>query len=369
MHVSHSAAVVSINNGEYDISIGAGLLRHVADIASRVAPAHRYAIVTDTNVGPLYADRVAAQFERGSTVICTMDAGEANKTRATWETVTDYLLAAGMGRDSTVIALGGGVVCDLAGFVAATFMRGVPVVHVPTSLLAMIDACVGGKTGVDTPAGKNLVGAFHPPRAVIADPGVLDTLPVAELRFGLAEALKHGVVADETYFELVRDIGPLLFSKGPAGRGMPSVARIIEDSVAIKLAIVASDERDEGERKTLNFGHTVGHAIELVSGFTVKHGEAVAIGMAVEAAAGESAGITESGTARRIGEALTGLGLPTCLPSGTTADAVLNAMDGDKKTRQGRIEYAIPTRIGMMAGAECGYAIPLPDAVVREALR
>jgi 3-dehydroquinate synthase len=203
--------------------------------------------------------------------VVTLPAGEAHKTRDTWARATDAMLAAGCGRDTTVVALGGGVVGDLAGFVAATYLRGVPVVQVPTTLLAMLDASVGGKTAVDTPAGKNLVGAFHPPAAVLIDPALLATLPAPDLAAGAAEALKHGVIASAAHFDDVAALLPRL-ARGEADPA--ALARLVGDSVAVKAAVVAEDLTERGRRKTLNFGHTLGHAVEHASGYALRHGEA-----------------------------------------------------------------------------------------------
>lgn len=358
----------TVSAGSYDITIAPGALSDVAALIRRSASAHRYAVVTDSNVGPLYAESLRRQFDDDSVVLCTIPAGEAHKTRDSWASVTDQLLDRCLGRDSTVVALGGGVVCDLAGFVAATFMRGVPVVHLPTTLLAMIDASIGGKTGVDTPWGKNLVGVFHPPSAVVVDPEVLATLPLPELRSGFAEAIKHGVIADESYFEFLNDAGHRLAAGAGGIRDVSVLGRVIEESVRIKAGVVRADEREKGARKTLNFGHTVGHAIELLSGFTMRHGEAVAVGMVLEARAGERAGITHAGTVSRIATALERAGLPTERPAGPSPERIMDVMRGDKKARSGAAEYAIPTRIGMMAAAESGYAVRLPDALMCEVL-
>jgi 3-dehydroquinate synthase len=292
--------------------------------------------------------------------------GEEHKTRELWAQLTDELLASGAGRDTTIIALGGGVVGDLAGFVAATYMRGVPVVQLPTTLLAMVDASVGGKTGVDTPAGKNLVGAFHPPAAVIADPDTLATLPAPELRAGAAEIIKHGVIADERYFEEVLAILPQLDADDttiPAG-----IVAIIARSVAIKAEVVAADEREQGRRKILNFGHTLGHAVEMASGYRLLHGEAVAIGMSLESEIAERLGVAEKGTAARVREAVTAAGLPVVVPLGMDPAAILAATRGDKKARGGRVEYSLPAAIGAMAGADGGWGLPVPDDVVLSVL-
>jgi len=248
------------------------------------------------------------------------------------------------------------------------FMRGVPVVHIPTTLLSMIDASIGGKTGVDTPYGKNLVGAFHQPSAVIIDPEVLDTLPVSDLRAGLAEALKHGAIADAAYFDFIANSAPLLLANEPRERDVLALNHVIEKSVRLKVGVVAADERENGARKALNFGHTIGHAIELLSGFGMRHGEAVGVGMVLEAAAAEREGVTDAGTADRIREALVSAGLPIVRPAGPSVSSILDSMRGDKKSRAGEIEYAVPTRIGVMAGAGTGYTVRLSDAVVAEVL-
>src|SRR5918999_959848 len=284
----------------YRVSVGAGLLDRVGDVARERAPAHRFAIVTDDQVGPRYARRVVASF--GTTDaprVITVPAGEAQKTRETWARVTDMLLGEGFGRDSAIVALGGGVIGDLAGFVAATFMRGIPYVQVPTTLLAMVDASIGGKTGVDTVAGKNLVGAFHQPAAVLVDPETLATLPAQHLRAGLAEIIKHGVIADESYFGRVVEELPRVLNRGGEA-WLDTLTALVARSIEIKAQVVTSDERESGLRKTLNFGHTLGHAIELCGNYEILHGEAVAAGMVLESALAERAGVAEGGTLDRV---------------------------------------------------------------------
>lgn len=357
-----------ISAAGYDVEIAPGLLSRVGDAVRAAAPAHRYALVTDTTVAPLYADAIAQQFDARELTVATVPAGETHKTRATWSAVTDQLLGARLGRDTTVISLGGGVVCDLAGFVAATYMRGVPVVHVPTTLLAMIDASIGGKTGVDTPGGKNLVGAFHQPSRVLVDPQVLGTLPLTEIRAGFAEALKHGAMSDARYFQYLKAVGPILLSGGSLHLDDLELTRIIRESVRIKTSVVGTDERESGARKTLNFGHTVGHAIEHASGYAVRHGEGVAIGMVVETTAAELAGITERGTAAELRAVLESVGLPAVRPAGLSPQVIVAATSSDKKARGGSAEYAVPARIGTAAGAAHGFAVRLDDAIVLEAL-
>lgn len=342
------------------VTIGTGVIDSLGRIARAAAPAHRYALISDTHVAPHHAERAARSFGEAQPAVFTIPPGEGEKTRARWADLTDRLLRDGFGRDSAVVALGGGVICDLAGFVAATYMRGVPIVQVPTSLLAMIDASVGGKTGVDTEAGKNLVGAFHRPSAVIVDPSLLRTLPPEHMRAGMAEAIKHGVIADAEYFESIEGALPGLLDD-PAS---DSIADLIARSIEIKGSFVERDEREAGPRKALNFGHTVGHAVEQLSGYSLLHGEAVAIGMAVEARLGEAAGVTEPGTAARLTRCLEAAGLPTRRPGSITIADVVRATHGDKKARKGRAEYALPARIGGMAGESAGYGIPLEDDFV-----
>jgi 3-dehydroquinate synthase len=361
------APTTTIAASGYNVLLGAGVLDRVETVVRSVAPAYRYALITDQTVNALYGDHVARQFG-GSASVFAIPPGESHKNRDSWASLTDQLLDSGFGRDTTIIALGGGVVGDLAGFVAATFMRGVPVVQVPTTLLAMIDASIGGKTGVDTAAGKNLVGAFHPPSAVVIDPRVLETLGVDQRRAGLAEAVKHGAIADEAYFWHVGEAAEQLIERTPTAWDAEIVFRLIERSVQIKVDIVTRDAREMGVRKILNFGHTIGHAIELVSDFAMSHGDAVARGMVLEAESGERASITELGTSGRLRSVLQRAGLPTECPAGYPIDRLFSIMRGDKKNRVGVIEYAIPTRVGVMAGAERGYGVPVDDQIVRSVL-
>ena len=358
----------SLTLGDCRVVVEPDALDTLGERLRSAAPAHRYAVVSDETVGALYGARALASIAAsgGRCELIAIPAGEAHKTRETWASVTDRMLEAGFGRDTTVVALGGGVVGDLAGFVAATYLRGVPVVQVPTTLLAMIDASVGGKTGVDTPQGKNLVGAFHQPALVVADPRTLATLPPAQLRAGLAEAVKHGVVADERYFERVAADVPALLA--PGGSESEAMTALVVRSVEIKAAVVARDEREGGLRKTLNFGHTLGHAIETLSGYALLHGEAVAIGMALESELAERAGVAECGTHDRVRAALERAGLPTRRPAAIGADDVIALTRRDKKARGGVTEYALPRRIGAMAGEHSGWAVPVSDDLVREVL-
>ena len=356
----------------YQVQVGPWLLDDVGGVAVRTAAAHVYAVITDENVGPVAAPQVVGSLThfapRSRVIVRVIPAGEPEKTRDTWARLTDWLLEARCGRDTTIVALGGGVVGDLAGFVAATFMRGVPYVQVPTSLLAMVDASVGGKVGVDTTHGKNLVGAFHQPSAVVVDPTVLQTLPTTHLRAGFAELVKHGVIAGEEYLTQTVRVGRQLLH-APAGLASwhsPDLTDLVAGSVRIKAGVVERDERERGVRQVLNYGHTVGHAVELVSGFSMLHGEAIAIGMCVESRLAQAAGVAPAGLQERVHDALIELGLPTRVPAHMSPADLLGAMRLDKKARAGRLVFALPVRVGEMANPESG--IPLDERLVEQVL-
>lgn len=316
-------------------------------------------------MAPLYGEAAAAALGAlAPTTVVPFPAGEWNKTRETWISITDRLLSAGLGRDGAIVGLGGGVVGDLAGFVAATYLRGIPYVQVPTTLLAMIDSSIGGKTAVDTPAGKNLVGAFHQPKAVFADINTLSTLPPLHLSAGMAEAVKHGAIADREYFERLRVLAPSVL------RGdRPALHEVIERSVTIKAGIVGEDERERGRRAILNFGHTVAHALEAISGYELLHGEAVAIGMAVESALGAELGITARAAADAVTEALMTYQLPTEPPFNADVSRMLEAMHHDKKVRDTSVRFALPEALGKMhreAGGD--WTVAVSENAIRSAL-
>lgn len=349
----------------YPIAIGPGLIDSVHAHLLHIPRTHRIALITDSTVGALYADRLLSGLGRTADLI-TVEPGESRKTRETWATVTDQLIDLGFGRDSVLLALGGGVIGDLTGFVAGTYMRGIQYVQIPTTLLAMVDASVGGKTGVDTPGGKNLVGVFHRPSTVVIDPQVLGTLPLNHLRSGFAEVIKHGVVADRDYFaQVAESVGQLV---APEGRRSEAFTSLIVRSVQIKADVVASDERESGRRRILNFGHTIGHAVEAASSYSLLHGEAIAVGMALESRLAEKAGIAEQGTTERVENILTIAGLPRLIPDGISADDVMQLMQSDKKNRAGKIEFALPTKIGKMHEADGRWSVPLDVELIGEVL-
>ena len=335
----------------YPLYVEAGVLRRLPALLGSHADAARYALITDETVAALHAPQLQADCAAAGLRVdaFVVPAGEASKTRDAWTSLTDRMLAAGIGRDACVVAFGGGVIGDLAGFVAATYMRGVPVVQVPTTLLAMVDASVGGKTGVDTPAGKNLVGAFHPPKLVVADPAVLATLPAEELRAGLAEAVKHGAIADAAHLEWIAARAGALVARAPDALGS-----LVEHSIAIKSRVVEADPVEHGERAMLNFGHTVGHALEQASGYALRHGDAVAIGMVVEAQLGEALRVTEAGTAETLRGVLARCGLPVGVPPQLDASAAIAAAATDKKNRAGEVRVVLLARAGAVARAAAG---------------
>jgi 3-dehydroquinate synthase len=374
------ALTVAHGAGHYPVYVQPGILAELPLLVHAHAGARRSAMIADATVAALYREfleggnaawRSTAPTcegrERAGWVPLEFPPGESSKTRATWERLTDELLLRGYGRDAAIVALGGGVTGDLAGFVAATYMRGVPLVQVPTTLLAMVDSSVGGKVGVDTPHGKNLVGAFHAPAAVVADPLVLGTLPDRDYRCGLAEAVKHGLIADAGHFGWIESSVEAL-----GRRDQAALAELIGRSIAIKAEVVAADEREAGRRAVLNAGHTVAHAIERATGYAVRHGEAVALGLIAECRLGEALGVTEPGTAARVEKLLGKLGGGTAgRRDGGTAgvDAILAAMGTDKKTRAGAPGFALARRVGEMEPFDGCWIASAPEAAVRDAVR
>ena len=321
-------------------------------------------VVADDRVAPLHADALVTCLQSESpTTLLTFPPGELSKSVAQWERLLNEMLDLRLGRDTVLVALGGGVTGDLAGFVAATLQRGIPWIQVPTTLLAMIDSSIGGKTGVDTRHGKNLIGAFHQPTAVFIDVEYLNTLPDEQMRAATAEALKHGVIADASYFgETVKNAQAVL------SRDSEALTDLINRSLHIKAAVVSEDEREAGRRAILNFGHTVGHAVESASDFTLPHGECVAMGMVVETRIAETIGVAESGLTDQIVAGLQAFGLPTSIPE-LHASQLLSIMKQDKKNRDGDIRFALPAVLGSMAQETGGkWTFSVPDDVTKRAM-
>lgn len=330
--------------GAYSIRVGAGLLSDASAFTTALRGQH-VLVVTDANVAPLYLPVLAATLHRARPGLRmathVIAPGEHNKTLDTWRDVIEALAAVGATRDACIVALGGGVVGDLAGFAAASWMRGVDVIQVPTTLLAMVDSSVGGKTGVDLPQGKNLVGAFHPPCAVLADTATLATLPPRELRAGLAEVVKYGAIFDAGFLDWIDQHADALLAPEPA-----ATAEAVARSCEFKAAVVARDPFEHGERALLNFGHTFGHAIEAAQGYSgatdgLVHGEAVAVGMVLAARLSASLGLAEAVQLERLDTLLRRLALPTRIPHGLDAGVLLAHMRLDKKTEASGLRFVL----------------------------
>jgi len=353
---------VSHSRGSYPVYVADGILSRLEDLVRTLLPDRRLALITDETVNQLYrTGRLGSVAWTGETLL--FPAGENSKTRETWARLSDALLQSGYGRDSALVGLGGGVVGDLAGFVAATYLRGVPCVLAPTTLLAMVDASVGGKTGVNTPLGKNLIGAFHPPSAVLADPYALLPLPDSQFRDGLAEAVKHGLIADEAYFQWIEETTDPILRREP-----DAVGWLVRRSVEIKAQVVSADERETGQRAILNAGHTVAHALEAGSEYRLSHGAAVALGLVVEADVAERLGVAEPGLRHRIRAVLERLGFSLRLPFQLDPQAVLERMSSDKKNRSGKVHCALIQSIGTVASAG-GWTVAVPREELAGALK
>jgi 3-dehydroquinate synthase len=333
---------VALGERSYPIHIGTGLLGRGELIVPYLARKSA-AIVTNTTVAPLFLDRLAGALAREGVEVVriVVPDGEDHKDWQTLNAVFDALLEKRCGRDTTLVALGGGVIGDLAGFAAATYQRGVHYIQAPTTLLAQVDSSVGGKTAINHPLGKNMIGAFHQPRLVLADMDTLKSLPKRELRSGLAEVIKHGLIRDAAFFAwLETNIERLL------ARDTEALAHAVLRSVEIKAEIVAQDERESGLRRVLNFGHTFGHAIETGLGYGVwLHGEAIAAGMAMAADLSRQLGYLSDADTARIRSLLQRAGLPT-VAKGIAPARVRQLMSVDKKVKDGRIHFVLLERLG-----------------------
>lgn len=336
---------ISVRLGDrgYLVMIGAGLLSGVGEAVRPLVGGGKAVLVTVPPVRELYLQSVLDSLADAGVepLVVTVPDGEDAKTPRTYLDVVGRMLDAGAGRDALVISLGGGCVGDLAGFVASTYMRGVGLIHLPTTLLAQVDSSIGGKSALNHPRAKNLIGSFHQPELVIADTRALRTLPPKEARCGLAEVLKYGAILDSELFGIL---------EGKAEEALGLNEGILEEivcrSIEIKARVVGADEMDRGRRMLLNFGHTVGHAIESATGYTgYSHGEAVAIGMVAEARIAAKLGMISDREVERIVRLATRLGLPT-RARGVTADELIGIMHGDKKVLGGELRFALPDAIG-----------------------
>jgi len=341
---------VALSANPYPVLIGRGALNNLGEQirTQGIKEGTKVLVVTNPVVNDHYGGTAMASLEAAgfSASLLVIEAGEDQKTPATVAQIHDAAFARKLERGSLIVALGGGVVGDMAGFAAATWLRGIAVVQVPTTLLAMVDASIGGKTGVNHPGGKNLIGAFHQPRLVLIDPDTLKTLPEREFRAGMAEVIKYGVIGDAELFQELDTAGERLASM----QTLPSelLQSVLERSAAAKAKVVAADEREGGLRAILNYGHTLGHVVEALCGYgTYLHGEAVAIGMV---AAGELAlelGLWSAEDQRRQRDVIAAAGLPLTWPDLQPA-SVLECLQGDKKVREGCVRFVLPTALGQV---------------------
>ncbi|NIT13721.1 MAG: 3-dehydroquinate synthase, partial [Candidatus Dadabacteria bacterium] len=316
----------------YDIEIGTNLFGKLAKELKEKELAYSYAVVTDTNVSKLYFKKLEEAFndEGLSCLHITIPAGEQSKNRHSKEFIEDTMLKNSMARDSAIVALGGGVVGDIAGFVAATYTRGIPYVQYPTSLVACVDSSIGGKTAVDTPYGKNLIGSFYQPVKVYIDLETLKTLNEQEIREGLAEVIKYGIIYDREFFYYIKEN-----IEGVFAYDLDVLGHVVRRSCEIKGHVVEKDEKESNLRKILNFGHTIGHAVEQLSDYTISHGNAISIGMVMEAQIAHDAKILDGKSKDMIEEILSLAGLPTKMPSSIDRYKIRDTMKLDKKARRG----------------------------------
>lgn len=329
---------VSLSKNPYEIIVGNGILSNTGEFVAKVLPAGKCVLITDENIAPLYAEVVTESLELAgfAPTLITIPAGEKSKSLSSAEAVCDRMISAGLDRGAFVVALGGGVVGDLAGFVASIYYRGIPHVQIPTTVVAQVDSAIGGKTGVNAREGKNLIGSFHQPVLVIADPATLETLPAREFNEGMAEIIKHAVIRDAAMLD---DLAGLEKSSLPA---------LIARNATIKAAIVAEDQFEKlGLRALLNFGHTVGHAIEKAGGYgRLLHGEAVSLGIAAALHLSvQKAGLSQAEADRVLGT-LRAFDLPVRLPTDIPTSALMRALFKDKKFEAGAIRFVLTAQLG-----------------------
>lgn len=335
---------VSLGDRSYPICIGEGIRTRAAETLCEVFRPTSVALISHPRIAELYADDILAGFRSLSIPahLITVPAGERRKNLQTVRRLYGNLLEARLDRKSALITLGGGVLGDIGGFVAATYLRGIAFAQIPTSLLAQVDASIGGKTGVDLPQGKNLIGAFHQPAAVIVDVETLKSLPAREYRSGLAEVIKYGIICDKRFFDELNAQLPRLLR-----RDNNSVSAAVVRSCEIKAAIVGEDETEQGKRAILNFGHTVGHALEAVTSYRkYKHGEAIAIGMVSAAIVGEELGVASAHTTCEIASTLRQAGFSNRFPEDVNVDELIEAMGRDKKTVEGKLTFVLVPEVG-----------------------
>lgn len=357
----------------YDIEVGRNLFDTLLnDLKGKLGKGiSRYAIITDSNVKTLYGDQLLESMllEGLQADLISFPSGETSKVRATKEMIEDEMLARGHRRDSCIIALGGGVVTDLAGFVAGTFGRGIPFINYSTSILGAADASVGGKTAVDTPLATNLIGLIYQPKKVYIDLATWETLPNEQISNGLAETIKHACIADYTFFAFLEENIDKLLGEDGISKQEEICQHIAETNCKIKYEVVKQDERESNLRQVLNLGHTIGRAIETLSHYTLLHGQAVAIGMALQVKIGQKLGYITQEEANRVIALFEKAGLGTKLPEDMTTEEVVQKLYTDKKVRQGKIRFVFQEGIGQIKCHEDGnYSIALEEDFIRRTI-
>ena len=338
---------ITTNTGGYPLILGVKALTYLTSMLNNHGLPKPNLIISDTNIAPLWSNKLGRQL---SIPVFSIPDGESHKTLETVHNIYDQFLLHDLDRSSLVLVVGGGVVGDIAGFAAATYMRGIRWVNIPTTLLSMIDASIGGKVGVDLPQGKNMIGAFHPPEMVLADPETLTTLPDNEYKAGLAEVIKHGIIADAELFSLVNS------------KSLPLSRDLLQKALEVKINIIQQDPFERNERAKLNLGHTIGHGVEAASNYRLRHGEAIAIGLYGEALLAEQIGIADSGLSSKIEKQLASLGLPTKCP-GLSTIQIKQLMSTDKKKKSGNLYFTLPTSIGAVE-----YGVQVEDNILTKTI-
>jgi len=342
-NMTETLVTVGLAERSYPIHIRAGLLADIGQDLQKIQAGTRYGVISDDHVAGLYGPALMASLSAAGVAaeLITFPRGEENKNLQTMARLASELAGRGFDRGDALIALGGGVTGDITGFLASMYMRGIPFVQVPTTLLAQVDSSVGGKTGVDIPEGKNLVGAFYQPKAVYIDTDVLQTLPQVELQGGLAEVIRYGVIRDGDFFKFLDEQRDAVFK---LENGV--ITRLIAGCCEIKAKVVELDEREGGIRRILNYGHTIGHAVEAASDFKIIHGLAVAIGMCAAAELAVKSGVLSAEQAKSIRELIRKYGLPTSIPPELDRERIKKYVLSDKKTVGGHVFYVLPEGIG-----------------------
>lgn len=355
---------VNLPQQSYEIAIAPSSLEQLGQYMTELKLGKKVLVVSNPTIFKHYGEKAIASlksagFEVGS---CSLPAGERYKNLNSIQKLYDIALENRLERSSTMVALGGGVIGDMTGFAAATWLRGINVVQVPTTLLAMVDSSIGGKTGVNHPYGKNLIGAFHQPRGVLIDPEVLKTLPMREFRAGMAEVIKYGVIWDAELFsqmEASKNLNQLRYIKPEL------ISAILTRSCQAKADVVSKDEKEAGLRAILNYGHTIGHAVESLTGYRlVNHGEAVAIGMVAAGQIAVDLGLWQQEDAERQNALIQKAGLPTKLPEGIDIEGIIAALQLDKKVKAGKVRFILPTQIGVVQITD-----DVPSDTIRQVLQ